>query len=111
MTLDRTPVDLLTLAANLSEDLVSRMAHAVGWPKPYAIRRARRREKVPAKTPWRNHYVGNLDDVWRAGIEVGVVVEGESSAVPGSVFVVTDLGIVALRLRLQAEILAPRIAP
>lgn len=101
-----TPAEALTRAASLSGDLVSRMAHAVGWPKPYEIHHSARRQKVPTKDPHRNYYVGKLDDIWQAGIDAGVVamVVGEGPD-PDEIFSATPAGMTALRLRLEAEIL------
>lgn len=108
-----SPADMLKLAASLSEDLVSRMAHAVGWPKPYEIRNAKKRLELSAKEPYRNHYTGHPGDVWQAGVEAGVVaITGRDTPSAEGVlttYTVTPAGLCALRLRLGAEILTAAV--
>ncbi len=88
-----TPRLLLRLASTLSPQAVGKLAHALGWPAT---------SQRYWSEPYRNYYVGDSADLdWRDALAVGLAGHGGKSD-SGTVWRVTELGKLVVRLVLDA---------
>ena len=102
---DTTTADIMRLASALTEPELDRLAHALGWPKLFAIR-CRRFGNPKWKYPSRRYYCewhrGADDPDWAAVRAAGLATPRQAGG--GTTWTVTPLGQAVVRVRLQAEI-------
>ncbi len=60
-------------ARALTEKQVGKMAHALGWPQPYALRRSGSLEGHGLNSNHRNYYAGHVGDAaWAGAVALGL---------------------------------------
>ena len=108
-----TDIELLRAAAELPPRTVDKMAHALGWPSLYHIAHGGRYGRIRWAHPYRNHFAGDgADPDWlaAAAMEMAYVVSPPSAMYPHTTWAVSPLGMMAVRLRLEAARRAYRLA-
>lgn len=97
--------DILRLAAALTAGETDRLAHALGWPKLYAIQSGRF-GRPKWLHPFRRYYCapGGADHPEWAAVHAAGLATPRDNMGPGTTWTVTPLGQAVVRVRLQAEI-------